>query len=530
MERITPTALSPSRRVLVIGLDMGDGGLIRHWSRQGRLPHFTALASSGAWLDLESTARVLHTSSWPTFATGTLPGHHGVYYPYQPKPGYQLAQHIEPDQYGTPTFWSLADDQGRRCLVYDVPETFPEPGFRGQAIFEWGTWAWYGKQCAQPEALVKELKSRFGAYPLGLEAKRLGLRFPNTTLLEKRLLRSVEYKRMTLQWLLEREKWDLAVVGFCETHPAGHYLWPAGADAIDRADDSLFQPLFNVYAALDKALGSLRESLPADVVVMVASGDGVRPNRCGWHLLPAVLERLGYTRSATGGSPTQGPAPPPSLLGRMKRMLPVGAKRRIADTLPWWLRNRLTAHIHASEIDWSQTSAFTLPTDLEGCIRINLKWREPQGIVEAGAQYTELCQEIRSRLEELTNPANGTRAVGQVYIRDEVFAGEKKDHLPDLIVTWNDEAPFTALASPRFGLIEGASPDPRPGTHSPYGFLLAGGPDIPHGRQGQGHLMDVAPTVLRLLGLEPTAITNGRPLAAVACASTTHGRLAHEPA
>ena len=76
-----------TQRVFAIGLDMGDGELIRYWSHQGQLPHFASLLASGTWVDLESTAQVLHTSTWPTFATGTLPGRHGVYFPYQPKAG-----------------------------------------------------------------------------------------------------------------------------------------------------------------------------------------------------------------------------------------------------------------------------------------------------------------------------------------------------------------------------------------------------------------------------------------------------------
>jgi hypothetical protein len=36
-------------------------------------------------------------------------------------------------------------------------------------------------------------------------------------------LRSVDYKRRTAQWLLQKEPWNLAIVGFCEGHPAGRY-------------------------------------------------------------------------------------------------------------------------------------------------------------------------------------------------------------------------------------------------------------------------------------------------------------------
>ncbi len=115
---------------------------------------------------------MLHTSTWPSFATGTLPGRHGVYYPFQPKPGHQQAQHVAAEQYGAPSFWSLADRLGKRCLVYDVPETFPEAGFKGRAIFEWGTWAWYGTRAAQPQQMLADIKERFGDYPLGMEAMR----------------------------------------------------------------------------------------------------------------------------------------------------------------------------------------------------------------------------------------------------------------------------------------------------------------------------------------------------------------------
>jgi predicted AlkP superfamily phosphohydrolase/phosphomutase len=497
-------------RVLVLALDMGDGELIRRWSGQGHLPHFRSLISSGTWVDLESTARVLHTSTWPTFATGVQPGKHGVYFPYQPKPGCQLAQHVQADQYGAHTFWHLSEQQGGRCVVYDVPETFPEADFRGKAIFDWGTWAWYGTPCAQPAALLKELKSRFGRYPLGFEAKRLGARIPDAKVMAAGLLRSVEYKRSTAHWLLQREPWNLAVVGFCESHPAGHYLWPADVDDINSAVDEEMAPLLRFYVALDRALGALADPFMSDTALLVVSGDGVCANRCAWYLLPAVLERLGYTCPIVVEG--NGRGAPRSLVGRAKGLLSPHARRRIANFLPWWLRDRLGAHEQAANIDWSKTRAFTLPTDLEGCIRINLRGREPYGIVEPGRQYEELCEEIRARLLELTNPNDGMPAVRHVWIRNEVFPGDRQEQLPDLIVTWNNKMSFKSIASPRFGSVEGENADLRPGTHSPYGFLLAAGAGVPSRLRGSGSLVDVAPTVMKVLGLTPPDSFDGVPL------------------
>lgn len=489
------------QRALIIGLDMGDGDVIRAWAEKGYLPNLKQMMAGGAWFELNSTAEVLHTSTWPTFATGCLPGEHGVYYPYQPVPGEQQAQRITPGQYHRPSFWSLAERQGRRCIVYDVPETFPESDFKGTAIFEWGTWAWYGKRCAQPETLLSEIQRRFGKYPLKLEAKRLGLEFPNLAMLEARLLKSIEHKRASLQWLLNREDWDLGVAVFGETHPVGHYLWPLGVDSVDDGKEDQFAAMLRVYQALDRALGKIRKALPDRTTLLVVSGDGVRANNCGWHLLPAALERLGFTVPPSVASESGQRRPSLFSLGGIKALLPKSARRWIANHLPWWLRDRIGSNLQAEQIDWAKTRAFTLPTDLEGYIRINLKGREPLGIVEP-EDYDALCEEIATRLKELTNPATGRGAVKRVWIRNQVYPGIAQEHLPDLMVAWDQSAPVAALSSDRMGMVSGESPDPRTGTHSTRGFLLACGPGIDGGARETGHLVDVAATILNLLGVD----------------------------
>jgi predicted AlkP superfamily phosphohydrolase/phosphomutase len=433
-----------------------------------------------------------------------------VYYPYQPAAGHQLAQHVKPEHYGVPTFWSLADRRGKRCLVYDVPETFPEPQFTGAAIFEWGTWAWYGERRAQPDSLLGELRSRFGDYPLGIEATRLGLGLPGEAALEQRLLRSIAHKSRSLQWLMHKEPWDLVVAAFCETHPAAHYLWPRGVASVRDAQESRFARLLSIYKAMDRAIGELRSGLPPDAALMVVSGDGVRQNNAGWHLLPGVLERLGYTNAGDGNESNVN-SRPHSVLGVLKQAVPPRARRWIADHLPWQLRERLGAHLQSAQIDWSRTRAFTLPTDLEGCIRINLIGREPQGIVAPGTEYRSVCTDMRARLGTLINPATQQPAVTRVWIRDEVFPGDRGHQLPDIVVSWNDTAPIAALEGPGMGRVEGESPDRRTGTHSTAGFLLACGPGFAAGRRARGHLVQVAPTLLQLLDVDSAGL-DGKPL------------------
>ena len=116
---------------------------------------------------------------------------------------------------------------------------------------------------------------------------------------------------------------------------------------------------------------------------------------------------------------------------------------------------------------------------------------------------------------ELTNLDSGAPAVRRVWLPNETFPGERQEQLPDIIVAWNNEAPFTSLASPRFGLIDGDNADLRPGTHSPDGFLLAAGAGVHKGLRDYGRLIDVAPTAMKILGLTLPAHMDGSALSAL---------------
>jgi predicted AlkP superfamily phosphohydrolase/phosphomutase len=180
--------------------------------------------------------------------------------------------------------------------------------------------------------------------------------------------------------------------------------------------------------------------------------------------------------------------------------------------MPTGLRDSLAKRVDTASIDWSRTKAFCLITDLEGCIRVNLKGREPLGIVEPGAEYDRLVGELVAALMELVNPATGAPAVTRVIRADDAFKGQRRDWLPDLVVHWAREAPISALASPRIGTISGLSPDRRPGTHAGPGFAVVAGPGIGAGSLGNAaHIFDLAPTVLARLGVSPPGHMSGRP-------------------
>lgn len=478
-------------RALVIGLDMGDGRLAREWAAAGRLPALARLAEQGRWSALESTASSLHVSGWPSIYTGTHPGEHGVYYTFQPAPGTQGWLKFQAGQYGRPTFWHLLARSGRRCAVLDAPYTHPEPGSGAAQVIDWGTWAPYWKPVSTPSDLLGRLARACGKYPLGLHALQVGMEPLDPGDMRRRLVPAARAKTDAALWLMGEREWDLFFTVFGETHAGGHYCW------------NHEEAMLAIYQEVDRGIGRLIERAGPGAAVYVVSGDGVGPNYAGWHLLPEVLQRLGYLIEPTHGAAAEGSARPRRGLDpvRMIRdLLPRDFRKALARRLlPDALRHRLAQRVDTAAIDWDRTRAYCLPTDLEGHVRINLKGREPRGIVTAGREYEALCDEIAAALERLTDPSTGRPAVRSVVRADEAFPGPRRDYLPDLIVLWEADAPIVGVESPATGAIAGHSPDGRPGTHRAPGFLVRYDPSAPRG-DPPAHVCGLAPELLRRFG------------------------------
>ena len=98
----------------------------------------------------------------------------------------------------------------------------------------------------------------------------------------------------------------------------------------------------------------------------------------------------------------------------------------------------------------------------------------------------------------------------------QLFEGERLSALPDLIVRWADSpaAAHRAIRSPLFGEIPwptpGRNPEGRGGNHRPEGMLITAGPGVRRGPIGKAHILDLAPTILKLLGQPVPAEMEGK--------------------
>jgi predicted AlkP superfamily phosphohydrolase/phosphomutase len=153
---------------------------------------------------------------------------------------------------------------------------------------------------------------------------------------------------------------------------------------------------------------------------------------------------------------------------------------------------------------YASRRAFSLPTNnMTGAIRLNVKGREPSGLVAPGAEYDALCDGLAEALLELVNADTGRPAVRWVRRADELYHGPRLGDLPDLFVEWDHDAPITTLTSPRIGTLTLPYRGDRTGDHRAGGLLLARGPGLRRGDEIKPGVRteDVAPTVLDLLGV-----------------------------
>jgi len=498
-------------KLVILGLELGDGQLLRQWAAAGHLPEVRRLLDEGTWGWLETTADHLHISAWPSIYTGVGPGDHGVYFTFQPAPGRQGYQRFHEGLYGQRTFWSMLDAAGHRCAVLDPPYSHPEQGFGGAYIYDWGTWAHYLKPGSVPPALLREMERACGPYPLGAEANDLGFQPIPALTLEPRLMKSIAAKAHAIKWLMDKTAAEVVFAVFGETHVAGHYCWSPEAAAGD--EESLRTPMYRVYRELDRAIGEIRAHAGPECAVMLVSGDSVGANHAAWQLLPEVLSRLGYLGLPGTGKENIASAPRKRFdpVKALRDLLPKEFRKNLARKLPTALRDKLAQRVDTADIDWARTRAFCLPTDLEGYIRINLQGREPAGTVAPGADYEAVIADLESALLALRDAETDLPVVREIWRADREWPGDKQAYLPDLVVRWMGDRTTTRVTSARTGLVEVESPDKRTGTHKGPGFVLGAGPGIPAGAQfAGGHILDFAPTVLARVGMRAPAHMRGK--------------------
>jgi len=506
------TRLSPGAdgqdRIIVIGLDSADPDLVQMWAKAGRLPFMSSLIESGVWARLLSTRALFGDSPWPTFNTSVSPAKHGFYNFQQMKRGTTDIIRIDARHCRYLPFWWLLRNAGKQVAVFDIPKTYPLEGIDGIQIAAWGEHYPLLTMSSLPPALAKELSARFGTYRHPKEIVN-PTRITQELRIYDTLMSNLEKKLEATRFLMAQHDWDLFISVFAEAHYAGHQFfhhcekrhWAHDPKKAVKLGDTVQ----NIYSALDSALATLLQGALDKATVFIVSVHGIETNFSGNFFMPAILEKLGFQVAAAPVNDGKGPRSVMDLSrGLREKFIPRPVREFINDRIvPQSFHDQMSSHQFSSSIDWKKTKAFFLPSDhFQGFISINLKGREPWGVIHPGAEFEEACNHVCDELKRLVNPETGKSAVKEAVQISRIYKGENRYLLPDVVIQWADDGPINQLYHPSFGLIEEPYGELRKSQHSADGFMIAAGKHI-HQKATVltgASTMDLGPTILYLMG------------------------------
>lgn len=512
------------QRVLVLGLDGATFDLLNPLVESGQLPHIAKLLNLGTHAELHSTIQPVTAPAWATVLTGTNQGKHGLYDFVRRKPDtYSLQVTNGSDNKGASIF-DLASQYGKKVVSINVPYTSPPRLVNG--IVVGGPFI--------PDLTADEVHpSEFYAKLKKIVPNYYITAAYNPTATDPlrdyaaQIQDSVKIRENLCAHLLQNEEWDLFMVVFMEPDEVHHAYWHT-LDAVDGTVDAAYADVIPAtYRAIDSAIGKLLATADSAIEpdetlnVMIVSDHGAGPlhymiNLNQW------LKEGGFLQFSSTASSGMGSVPRRILTGLVdiyKRYLPPAwrevVRRQLGLSRFEKIKGDLESTLLMSKIEWTRTQAYALGAG--GNIFINLEGREPNGTVAAGTDFEKMCKQVADHFLLLSNPITGEPLVKHVHRGKDLYNGPYAEQSPDLVIEWHDYGFWGRGRYDSDGPIFEKnnhfefSQQPLTGSHRPEGVFIATGPSInPASSPRSPHLMDIAPTILTLLGIEPPKHMDGR--------------------
>ena len=399
--------------------------------------NLAAIAEEGTAGAIDSIVPPESSACWPALTTGLNPGETGVY-------GFQDREIGTYDTYvpmgrdvQAQRLWSRVQEEGRDTVVMNVPVTFP-PERSPQRMVS-GFLSPDLEEAAYPDEFRSFLRER--EYRIDVDAK-LGHDEDKTAFLED-AHETIDRRFEAFRDVLTGDEWDLFFGVFMTTDRVNHFLF----GDYDR-DGEYREEFLEFYRKLDRYIGRLRETLPDEATLIVASDHGF-------------------------------------------------TTQEYEVNVNEWLRQEGLLSYRTEEPDElgdiaEETQAYSL---IPGRFYINREGREPRGGV-AEADYERVRDELAGALETLTGP-EGTPVVDRVVTKEDAFRGSHVDIAPDLV----------AIPTHGFDMKSGFgtgksvfTTGPRNGMHTFENATLF--IDDPEATIEGTDLYDVAPTIMSLLDIE----------------------------
>ncbi|HSJ16109.1 MAG TPA: alkaline phosphatase family protein [Longimicrobiales bacterium] len=454
-------------KILVIGLDCAAPELL---FGDERLVNLRRLMELGAWGRLESIIPPITVPAWMCMATSRDPGSLGVYgFRNRADHSYDALEIVNSTSIRAPAIWDYLAMQGGRSVLIGVPPSFPPRKVNGISVGCFMTPDTATGVFTHPAEASDEIRQLVGEYPV--DAK--GFRTDDKPWLRDEIQSMSRKHFQVVRHYLRNAEWDyfqFVEIGLDRIH---HGFWKFhDPNHVQHQPGNPYEAVIrDYYRYLDEEIGSLLALLSDDTVVLVVSDHGAQPLDGGfcvneWLIREGLLVLNHYPATVTPFSEL--------------------------------------------DVDWSRTRVWS-EGGYYARIFFNVQGREPSGVIAPG-DYSAFRADVKARLQATTD-ADG-RPLGTLVFEPESIYREVRNVAPDLI------AHFGALSWRSVGgvgyqriHVQENDTGPDDCNHSQYGaFILAAPNGTLRGEISGAHLLDIAPTLLTLAGVEVPESMQGRPL------------------
>jgi predicted AlkP superfamily phosphohydrolase/phosphomutase len=263
-------------------------------------------------------------------------------------------------------------------------------------------------------------------------------------------------------------------------------------------DNPFLNAFRDYYEALDARIGDLLDAAGNDTAVLVVSDHGAKPMQGGVCINQWLINEGFLVLNCSAAVP---PANPASCSAGVPPAYRANCGAGVPPAYP---------PLEASQVDWTKTKAWAAG-GYYSRIFINVAGREPEGIVPQ-PEYESFREELAGRIRALPGPMG--YPLGNTVLKPQDIYRHVRGIPPDLLVYFGD-LNWRAVGSIGHKSIFTYENDTGPddANHDYDGIFIM------DDRTGRGarrlyklNIIDVAPTVLALMGIEPPADMQGKPV------------------
>ncbi|MGD1993118.1 MAG: alkaline phosphatase family protein [Anaerolineae bacterium] len=458
------------RKILVVGLDCAPPPVVFHRADEhplglkDQLPHLSRLVDEGIYGPLSSSIPCITVPAWSSMFASKDPGELGFY-------GFRNRADYSYDRMNIATsravhekrVWDILTDAGRESIVVGVPQTYPVRPLKGHLVSSFLTPS-IQRQYTYPHELRFEIERVLDGRSYDVDVHQF--RTEDKDHLLRQIYEMTEKRFAVVKHLLREKPWDLFAfveIGLDRLHHGMWKFWDPSHPK-HQPGNHYQDAIPDYYRYLDRELGELLGMLDEDTVVLVVSDHGAQSMEGGI----AINEWL-----------------------RREGLLVLLDEPRYEGIIPF----------EKVEVDWARTVAWGAG-GYYGRIFMNVEGREPLGSVPA-ADYEKVRDELKARIEAI--PDHRGQPMDTTAFKPQDLYRTVRNVAPDLMVYFGDLR-WRSVGS--FGLPEIYTFEndigPDDANHAQDGVFVLWDPgrDL-EGRAVEGlQLMDVAPTILDLMGVQ----------------------------